>query len=79
VLRESSTSSVSDAISQKFNLARDNSVNRELRDYGVGAQILTDLGVQKMIVLSNTRPNVVSLEGYDLEIVDWQPIHGGYA
>ena len=49
--------------------------NRDLRDYGVGAQILTDLGIRKMILLSDTRPNVVSLEGYDLEITDWQPIH----
>jgi 3,4-dihydroxy 2-butanone 4-phosphate synthase/GTP cyclohydrolase II len=49
--------------------------NRDLRDYGVGAQILTDLGIRKMILLSDTRPNVVSLEGYDLEITDWQRIH----
>jgi hypothetical protein len=28
-----------------------------------------------MILLSDTRPNVVSLEGYDLEITDWQRIH----
>jgi hypothetical protein len=48
---------------------------RDLRDYGVGAQILTDLGIRKMILLSDTRPNVVSLEGYDLEITDWQRIH----
>jgi hypothetical protein len=27
-----------------------------------------------MVLLSNTRPNVVSLEGYDLEIADWQPL-----
>ena len=52
----------------------DGGSNRELRDYGVGAQILTDLGVSQMVLLSNTRPNVVSLEGYDLEIIDWQPL-----
>ena len=58
-----------------MNLASDTTANRDLRDYGVGAQILTDLGIRKMILLSDTRPNVVSLEGYDLEITDWQRIH----
>ena len=75
VLRESIAASLSSTVSQKLNLASDTTANRDLRDYGVGAQILTDLGIRKMILLSDTRPNVVSLEGYDLEITDWQPIH----
>jgi len=75
VLRESGASSLSSVISQKLAVASDSGASRELRDYGVGAQILTDLGVRKMILLSDTRPNVVSLYGYDLEITDWQPIH----
>ena len=75
VLRESIASSLSSMVSQKLNMTSDTSVNRDLRDYGVGAQILTDLGIRKMILLSDTRPNVVSLEGYDLEITDWQRIH----
>ena len=75
VLRESIAASLSSTVSQKLNLASDTSANRDLRDYGVGAQILTDLGISKMILLSDTRPNVVSLEGYDLEITDWQRIH----
>jgi len=75
VLRESIAASLSSTVSQKLNLASDTTVNRDLRDYGVGAQILTDLGIHKMILLSDTRPNVVSLEGYDLEITDWQRIH----
>ncbi|MEK9745668.1 MAG: 3,4-dihydroxy-2-butanone-4-phosphate synthase [Candidatus Puniceispirillum sp.] len=79
VLRESSASSLSATISQKLALADDAARGRELRDYGVGAQILTDLGIQKMILLSDKRPTVVSLEGYDLEIVDWQSIHKGKA
>jgi 3,4-dihydroxy 2-butanone 4-phosphate synthase/GTP cyclohydrolase II len=79
VLRESSASSLSATISQKLAVANDAARGRELRDYGVGAQILTDLGIQKMILLSDKRPTVVSLEGYDLEIVDWQPIHKGNA
>jgi len=75
VLRESIAASLSSMVSQKLNLSNEASNNRELRDYGVGAQILTDLGIRKMILLSDTRPNVVSLEGYDLEITDWQRIH----
>ena len=75
VLRESTVSSLSSMVSQKLNMTSDTGGNRDLRDYGVGAQILTDLGIRKMILLSDTRPNVVSIEGYDLEITDWQRIH----
>ena len=75
VLRESIAASLSSTVSQRLNFASDTTANRDLRDYGVGAQILTDLGIRKMIVLSDTRPNVVSLEGYDLKITDWQRIH----
>jgi 3,4-dihydroxy 2-butanone 4-phosphate synthase/GTP cyclohydrolase II len=47
----------------------------ELRDYGVGAQILLDLGVSDMVLLSNSRRTVVGLqEGYGLRIVDQRPI-----
>jgi len=74
VLREASASSLTTMVSQKIVAQIDGGSNRELRDYGVGAQILTDLGVSQMVLLSNTRPNVVSLEGYDLEIIDWQPL-----
>ena len=74
VLREASASSLTAMVSQKIVAQIDGGSNRELRDYGVGAQILADLGVSQMILLSNTRPNVVSLEGYDLEIIDWQPL-----
>jgi 3,4-dihydroxy 2-butanone 4-phosphate synthase/GTP cyclohydrolase II len=41
----------------------------ELRDYGVGAQILVELGVHEMILLTNTHHSLVGLEGYDLSIV----------
>jgi 3,4-dihydroxy 2-butanone 4-phosphate synthase/GTP cyclohydrolase II len=45
-----------------------------LRDYGVGAQILVDLGVREMVLLSNTQQQVVGLEGYGLDIVGRRPI-----
>ena len=45
-----------------------------LRDYGVGAQILLDLGVREMVLLSNTQHTIVGLEGYGLRVVEQQPI-----
>ncbi|MEM9227040.1 MAG: 3,4-dihydroxy-2-butanone-4-phosphate synthase [Verrucomicrobiota bacterium] len=42
----------------------------DFRDYGIGAQILSELGLQKIRLLSNTTRNVVALDGYDLEIVE---------
>lgn len=45
-----------------------------LRDYGIGAQILLDLGVRKMILVTNTRRMVVGLEGYGLSIDGYQSI-----
>ncbi len=47
----------------------------ELRQYGLGAQILADLGLKKIILLSNSKRNIVGLEGYGLEVVAQQPIH----
>ncbi len=46
----------------------------ELRDYGVGAQILLDLGVTDMIVLSNTKRTIVGLDGYGLRVVEQRPV-----
>jgi 3,4-dihydroxy 2-butanone 4-phosphate synthase/GTP cyclohydrolase II len=49
---------------------------QSLRDYGVGAQILVDLGVKDMVLLSNTHRSVIGLEAYGLNIVDQRPIDG---
>ena len=46
----------------------------DLRDYGLGAQILVDLGVRKIRLLTNNPRKVVGLEGHDLEIVEQLPI-----
>jgi 3,4-dihydroxy 2-butanone 4-phosphate synthase / GTP cyclohydrolase II len=48
----------------------------ELRDYGGGAQILSELGVHDMILLTNTHHTLVGLEGYGLSIVGERPIPG---
>jgi len=46
----------------------------EQRNVGIGSQILADLGIEQMILLSNSQPNVVAIEGYGLDIVDHMPI-----
>ena len=46
-----------------------------MRDYGIGAQILLDLGVRDMVLLSNTRRTIIGLEGYGLNVVDQRPIN----
>ena len=51
----------------------------ELRDYGVGATILTELGVKDMILLTNTHHTLVGLDGYGLSIVGERPIAEGDA
>jgi 3,4-dihydroxy 2-butanone 4-phosphate synthase / GTP cyclohydrolase II len=46
----------------------------ELRNYGIGAQILGALGIHEMILLTNTHHSPVGLSGYGLEIVEERPI-----
>jgi 3,4-dihydroxy 2-butanone 4-phosphate synthase/GTP cyclohydrolase II len=50
---------------------------QEQRDYGVGAQILAELGVHDMVLLTNTQHSLVGLEGYDLSIVGERAIPSG--
>ena len=42
----------------------------DLRDYGIGAQILADLGVRKIRLMTNNPRKIIGLEGYGLEIVE---------
>ena len=48
--------------------------DEELRNIGIGSQILVDLGVSEMALLSNSRPDLVALEGYGLTITSHHPI-----
>ncbi len=49
----------------------------ELRNYGIGAQILLDLGVRDLVLLSNTPRTIIGLDGYGIEIVEQRPIETG--
>ncbi len=46
----------------------------DLRDYGIGAQILLDLGIRKMRLMTNNPKKVVGLEGYGLEVTERVPL-----
>jgi len=72
----------SNAIAAEFDSARrkrrasthPNSPEADFRDYGIGAQILRDVGVRKMMLLSDAVPRLANLPGYGLEIVDTVPL-----
>ncbi|HZO81302.1 MAG TPA: 3,4-dihydroxy-2-butanone-4-phosphate synthase [Candidatus Binataceae bacterium] len=49
----------------------------DFRDYGIGAQILRDVGVRKMVLLSDQAPRLANLPGYGLEIVGNEPLSKG--
>jgi 3,4-dihydroxy 2-butanone 4-phosphate synthase/GTP cyclohydrolase II len=54
---------------------RDSKNNKlELREYGVGAQILLEIGLHKIILLSNSNKKIIALDGFDLEIVSQEKI-----
>ena len=46
----------------------------DLREYGIGAQILKDLGVKKMRLITNNPQKIIGLSGYDLEVVERIPL-----
>ncbi len=72
LIREPLPTSLSDRVRQRIGPPKGGSAT--LRDYGIGAQILSDLGVQKMILLSNTQRTIIGLEGHGLTVVGQRPI-----
>ena len=72
LIREPIKTSVSDRI--RLQLGEKPISNMDLRDYGIGAQILLDLGVRDMVLLSNSKRAVIGLEGYGLTITGYQAI-----
>lgn len=71
LLREPVRTALSDRIRTRSGQPPESS---DLRDYGIGAQILLDLGITEMTLLSNSEKSVVGLEGYGLTISGWQAI-----
>lgn len=76
LIREPMPTSLSDAVKNRMQIKHPQmpQVNGELRDYGIGAQILSDLGVREMVLLSNRHKTIVGLEGYGLTIIGEKPI-----
>ena len=76
LLREARPTGLSDQVSAGLGKppAEEKGVSRNLRQYGVGAQILLDLGIRDMILLSNTKRTIVGLDGFGLTVVDQRPI-----
>jgi 3,4-dihydroxy 2-butanone 4-phosphate synthase/GTP cyclohydrolase II len=72
LIREPLPTSLSDRV--RARIGGTATASDQLRDYGVGAQILLDLGVREMILLSNTKRTIVGLEGYGLSVAGQQPI-----
>ena len=66
-----------DGISSEIRRGRERAASPALRDYGIGAQILADLGLSRIIRLSNHPRPVVGLEGYGLEVVETRPVATG--
>jgi len=73
IIREPSPAAVSRAVRER---AGDpvTGWSGELRHYGIGAQILQDLGVTEMILVSNKRRTIVGLDGYGISLVGHEPI-----
>ncbi len=72
VIREPRRNTLSELLSE-----RDEQLTEKkpmLRDYGIGAQILRDLGIRDMVLLSNSRSAVIGLDGYGLEISGYENI-----
>ncbi len=73
LIREPVRTSVSDRL--RLKLGEQPIAPMDLRDYGIGAQILLDLGVRNMVLLSNSKRAVIGLEGYGLTITGYQEIN----
>jgi len=73
LLRESRATTLSERIAAELG-EKAAATAPQLRDYGVGAQILLDLGVRNLILLSNAPKRVIGIEGYGLNIIETRPV-----
>jgi 3,4-dihydroxy 2-butanone 4-phosphate synthase/GTP cyclohydrolase II len=82
LIRESWNTSFSNQVRMRHNLpeeAKDEAPRPApvLRDYGVGAQILVDLGVRQMRLMTNVQRTIVGIDGYGLSVVERVPLPHG--
>jgi len=63
-----------DALSIRLKRGASHAIAPEIRDYGIGAQILDDLGVKRIIRLSNNPRPLIGLEGYGLQVLETRPL-----
>ena len=68
IIREPNATSLSRSVREREGQAMQKPI-AELRQYGIGAQILIDLGLHNILLLSNTKRNIVGLDGYGLHLV----------
>ena len=61
-------------IDKIFNRRDDEKNKLELREYGVGAQILSAIGIKKIILLTNSKKKIIALDGFNLEILNQENI-----
>ena len=74
LIRESPSTNLSARLRATAEDAVGDPYGGNLREVGIGSQILRELGVRDMIVLSNTERAIIGLEGYGLKVTGFQPI-----
>ena len=72
LIRDTAPESLSKKIAKSINQSKID--NSDLRDYGVGAQMLNDLGVKEMIILSNSKKVAIGLNGFGGTIKNWEKL-----
>ena len=71
LIRDTGQSIINNLITNQSNTdSKGQNNNDELRIYGMGAQILSEVGVKKMILLTNTEWKFIGLDAYDIEIIE---------
>ena len=71
LIRDTGKSIINNLITNQSNSDNQGQKNTdELRIYGMGAQILSEIGVKKMILLTNTEWKFIGLDAYNIEIID---------
>ncbi len=75
LVRHGEKGNLSTTLSETTEAEKKDQKSERLLEYGIGAQILSDIGIQKIILLSNSKlPKIIGLDAYNLEILGHRPI-----